>query len=54
MEDFTNIVNQSKQLPLDIDLAFFAKGETIQTLVNPDVGKDLFDDRQTSGIDVPA
>lgn len=54
MEDFTNIMDQSEQFPLNIDLPFSAKGEAIQTLVNPDVGKDRLHDRQTSGIDLPA
>ena len=54
MKDFTNIVDESKQLPLDIDLALLAEGEMIQALVNSDVGKDRLNNSEASGIDPPS
>ena len=52
MVDFTNIMYQSKQFPLHIDLDFRPYGEVIQALLHADVGKDRLDDRQSSGIDL--
>lgn len=50
MMDFTNIVDQCKQLPLHIDLGFRAQGKVIQAFLNADIGKDRLDDRQSSGV----
>ena len=52
--DFTNVVDQGKQLPLDIHLGFRAQGKVIQALVQAEVSKDGLDDRQAPGIDLPA
>ena len=52
--DFTNIVDESKQLPLDIDLGFRANGEVIQSFLYAEIGKNRLDDRQPPGIDLPA
>ena len=54
MENFTNIMDQSEQFPLNIHLALFAKGEMVHTFVNSDIGKDRFDNSQTPGVDHPA
>lgn len=54
MKDFTNIMDQSKQFPLYIDLALFAQGKVIETLAGTDVSEDRRHDRQTPCIDLPA
>ena len=52
--DFTNVVDQGKQLPLHIDFGFRANGEVVQSFLDAEIGKDRFNDRQTPGIDLPA
>ena len=48
--DFTNVVDESEQLPLDIDLGFRAEGEMIQPFLHAEVGKDRLHDRQAPGV----
>lgn len=50
--DFTNIVDQRKQLPLHIHLGFRAQVKVVQMLVHADIGKDGLDDRRSSGVDL--
>ena len=52
MMDFTNIVDQRKQLPLHIDLGFRPQGKVIQAFLNANIGKDRLDDRQAPGVDL--
>ena len=52
--NFTNVVDQGKQFPLDIHLGFGAQGKVIQAFVCAEVRKDGLDDRQSSSIDLPA
>lgn len=52
--DFTNVMDESEQLPLDIDLGFRTDGEVVQAFLHAEVGKDRLDDRQTPGINFPA
>ena len=52
--DFTNVVDESEQLPLHIHLGFRAEGEMIQSLLHAQVGKDWLHDRQAPGVDPPA
>ena len=52
--DFTNVVDQSEQLPLDIDLGFRTEGKVVQAFLHAEIGKDWLDDGQTPGIDLPA
>ena len=52
MVDFTNIMHESKQLPLYIHLDFRAQGEVVQSFLNSDIGEDRLDNSQTSGIDL--
>ena len=52
--DFTNVVDESEQLPLDIDLGFRTDCKVVQTFLDAQVGKDRFHDRQASGINLSA
>ena len=49
--DFTNIVDQSEQLPLHIHLGFRPQGEMIQVLLHTDISEYRLDNAQTSGVD---
>ena len=52
--DFTNVVDEREQLPLDIDLGFGAEGKVVQTFLDAQIGKDRLHDRQSPGVDLPA
>ena len=52
MLDFTKVVDQGKQLPLDIHLGFRADSKVVQAFLDAEVGKDWLDDGQTPGIDL--
>ena len=52
--DFTNVMDESEQLPLDIHLGFRTEGEVIQPFLHTEIRKDRFHDGQTPGIDLPA
>jgi hypothetical protein len=52
--DFTNVVDESEQLPLDIHFGFGAEGEVVQVFLDAEIGKDRLHDRQTPGVDLPA
>ena len=45
--DFTNVVDESEQLPLDIDLGFRTEGEVIQPFLYAEVGKDWLHNCET-------
>ena len=46
IEDLFHVVNHTIQQPLDIDLGFSSQGESIQSLVRLDIGKNGFDESQ--------
>jgi len=52
--DFTNIVDESEQLPLDIHLGFRTDGEMVQPFLHAEIRKNRLHDRQTSGVYFPA
>ena len=52
--DFTHVVDESEQLPLDIDLGFRTDGEVVPAFLDAEVGKDRREDGQTPGLDLPA
>ncbi len=52
--DFTNVMDESEQFPLDIHFGFRAESEVIQPFLHADVGKDRLNDRQTPGVYFPA
>ena len=52
--DFTNVVDESEQLPLHIHFGFGAEGEVVQPFLDAEIGKDRLHDRQTPGVDLPA
>ena len=52
--DFTNVVDESEELPLHIDFGFRADREMIQPFLDAEVSKDRLHDRQPPGIDLPA
>jgi len=45
--DFTNVVDESEELPLDIDLGFRTDGEVIQPFLHAEIRKDRLHDGQT-------
>jgi len=52
--DFTNVVDESEQLPLHIYFGFGAEREVVQAFLDAQVGKDRFHDRQAPGVDLSA
>ncbi len=46
IEDLFHVVNHAIQQPLDIDLGFSPEGESVQSLVSLDIGKNRFDKSQ--------
>ena len=49
--DFTDIVHQREQPPLYVHFRFRTKRESVQALVDTEVGKDRLNNAQSSGID---
>lgn len=46
--DFTNVMDESEQFPLDIHFGSRAESEVIQPFLHADVGKDRFHDTCTA------
>ena len=42
--DFTNVMNESEQHPLDIDLGFGTEGEMVQPFLHAEIGKNRLHD----------
>lgn len=51
-DGFSNIMHQSKQLPLHIHIGFGLYGEVVQALLNAVLGEHRLDNGQTPGIDL--
>ena len=52
--DFTNVMDESEQHPLDVNLGFRTEREMVQPFLHTEIRKDRLHDRQAPGVDLSA